>query len=373
MAIKGNGVGTIASMWVLTGLVAAFLLLRLYTRLVILRAFGGDDVVFILAFLCLLLMTSFYTKSATLGLGQSNASIGNEDDIVEAILWEAIGQTFTVLGTAIAKWSLGLFLLRLVVVRWQRNVVIIAMGSVLAASISVLFAFWLQCRPFRYLWDRRIPGYCPISAIPASTVLNVTTVIVDFVFAFLPWVFIWKLQMNKREKYVILGSMSLGIFAAASGIKRALEVGGLSSPNYLRDTVGLLIWSAIEHSVTMICICIPVCMPLFKATLRRAKRQKGALIDEPPGRAKFSFSFVTFGGSGGKRSDGAKKSNDLTLTTYRDGTSTAECYAKEPAARNSSDEENLLFAHTQNSQAVGQTEVTNGIHVTNEVHVSRTG
>ncbi|KAI1267083.1 hypothetical protein F5Y18DRAFT_444823 [Xylariaceae sp. FL1019] len=368
MAIKGNGVGTIASMWVLTALVTVFLLLRLYTRLVTLRAFGGDDIVFILAFLCLLLMTSFYTKSATLGLGQSNASIGNEDDIVEAILWEAIGQTFTVLGTAIAKWSLGLFLLRLVVVRWQRNVVYVAMGSVMAASISVLFA----CRPFRYLWDRRIPGYCPISAIPASTVLNVTTVIVDFVFAFLPWVFIWKLQMNKHDKYVILGSMSLGIFAAASGIERALQVGGLSSPNYLRDTVGLLIWSAIEHSVTMICICIPVCMPLFKATLRRAKRQNGALIDEPPRRAKFSFSGITFGGSGGKRSDDAKKSNDLTLTTYRDGTSTAECYAKEPVARNSSDEENLLSTHTENAHAAGLSEVTNGIHVTNEVLVSRT-
>lgn len=50
MAIKGNAVGLIASMWVLTGITTAFLFLRLYTRQVMLRVIGSDDVVFILAF-----------------------------------------------------------------------------------------------------------------------------------------------------------------------------------------------------------------------------------------------------------------------------------------------------------------------------------
>lgn len=34
---------------------------------------------------------------------------------------------------------------------------------------------------------------------------------VDFFFALFPWLFIWRLQMNKREKLVILSSMSLGV------------------------------------------------------------------------------------------------------------------------------------------------------------------
>lgn len=91
-------------------------------------------------------MTSLYTKSATLGLGQTVAEIGDLDLVARAILWEAIGQTFTVLGTAIAKWSLGLFLLRLVIERWQIIVIWTAMGCLMAASISVLFAFWMQVR-----------------------------------------------------------------------------------------------------------------------------------------------------------------------------------------------------------------------------------
>lgn len=35
--------------------------------------------------------------------------------------------------------------------------------------------------------------------------------IVDFFFAIFPWFFIWGLQMNKREKIVILSSMSMGV------------------------------------------------------------------------------------------------------------------------------------------------------------------
>ncbi|KAJ2995797.1 hypothetical protein NUW58_g1172 [Xylaria curta] len=152
MAIKGAGVTAIATMWALTGLTTVFLLLRLYTRLIVLRAFGGDDHVFILAYVRGFdtlsynppLFSDTYFQSATLGFGQSNAEIGNLDDISEATLWEAIGQTFTVIGTAIAKWSLGLFLIRLADVRWLKIVVWVAMSGLLAGSISVLFTFWLQ-------------------------------------------------------------------------------------------------------------------------------------------------------------------------------------------------------------------------------------
>jgi hypothetical protein len=94
------------------------------------------------------------------------------DDLINAILFEAIGQTFAVVGMAVAKWSLGLFLLRLVTQPWHKIVIWIAMGSLMAASISVCFVFWLQCTPPAYLFDRRIPGgYCHINTTPVSFLL----------------------------------------------------------------------------------------------------------------------------------------------------------------------------------------------------------
>ena len=94
------------------------------------------------------------------------------DDLVKAVLFEAIGQTFAVVGMAVAKWSLGLFLLRLVNQTWHSVVIWIAMGSLMSASISVCFVFWLQCSPPAYLWDRRIEGgNCHINTTPVSFTL----------------------------------------------------------------------------------------------------------------------------------------------------------------------------------------------------------
>lgn len=39
----------------------------------------------------------------------------------------------------------------------------------------------------------------------------VLCVIADFFFALFPWLFLWQLQMNQREKMVIALSLSLGL------------------------------------------------------------------------------------------------------------------------------------------------------------------
>lgn len=98
--------------------------------------------------------------------------IKDPEHLVKAVLFEAIGQLFAVTGMAIAKWSLGLFLLRLVQQRWHTLLIWLVMGCLMAASISVCFVFMLQCTPPAYLWDRRIPGgYCHIDSAPVSMLL----------------------------------------------------------------------------------------------------------------------------------------------------------------------------------------------------------
>jgi hypothetical protein len=116
--------------------------------------------------------TTATTVSAHYGFGQRVADIKDVEDLVNTILFEAIGQTFAVVGMAVAKWSLGLFLLRLVTQAWHKIAIWITMASLMAASISVCFVFWLQCTPPAYLYDRRIPGgYCHINTTPVSFTL----------------------------------------------------------------------------------------------------------------------------------------------------------------------------------------------------------
>lgn len=162
------------------------------------------------------------------GLGQNLHDIleNDPDDLPLALLFEAISQTFAVLGMSIAKWSLGLFLLRLVQAQWHKAVIWLSMGCLMAASVAVCFVYWFQCTPPRYLWDRRIPGRCTIETAPVSMLLCseletdfsgtdliviVLCVVADLFLAGFPWLFIWGLQMKRKEKIIILSSLSLGI------------------------------------------------------------------------------------------------------------------------------------------------------------------
>jgi hypothetical protein len=212
VGIKGDGPWALGVMWLLASLVFFFLLLRLYTRVVCLASYGLDDHVYLVAFVFLIIFTVFTTLAGTYGFGQTMEEIGSIDAVVQATLYECIGQGFAIVGMAIAKASLGFFLLRLVTVAWHRIAIWSAMTLVMLASIAQVLCFWLSCVPLDYVYDRRIPGgYCPIDTRPTSYILCISTILVDFFFAIFPWIIVWPLNMPQREKYTIAGSMSLGL------------------------------------------------------------------------------------------------------------------------------------------------------------------
>ncbi|KAH9908570.1 hypothetical protein F4778DRAFT_776860 [Xylariomycetidae sp. FL2044] len=297
MAYKGEASWAMPLAWFLVTLVFLFLLLRLYTRIVCIASYGIDDHVYILAFSFLLIFTIFLELAAENGFGRSQAEIGDPDRITDATKYECIGQAFAIVGMAIANWSCGFFLLRLVYAQWHRISIWIMMALVGIASIAQVCFFWLSCTPFAYVYDRRIPGgYCGYDTRPTSYILCISTITVDVFFAVLPWTFIWKLNMPHREKLTIAISMSFGLFAAAAGIVRTTAVPGLYGPEYLRDSVGLIIWSHVEIVATLVGVGIPVCRPVYKQWLERlgiisTQSQTEPSSQEPP------IGLETIGGS----------------------------------------------------------------------------
>ncbi|KAM5354838.1 hypothetical protein ACJ41O_001484 [Fusarium nematophilum] len=198
------------------------------------------------------------------GFGQDVSDISDTRKRAKAVLFECIGQTFNIIGMTLAKWSLGLFLLRIIQQSWHKIAIWASMLLLMGASIACVFCFWLSCSPIAFLWDWKIPGgKCELNTLPIYIILGTLSVLVDLFFAIFPWIFMWKLQMNQREKRIILGSMSLGIIAGGFGIKRASEIPNLSTEN----SVGIIVWGAAEMAVTMVCIGIPICRPLYKRYL----------------------------------------------------------------------------------------------------------
>jgi hypothetical protein len=243
--------------------------------------------------------------------------IENPRDIMHAVLYECISQTFAVIGMAVAKWSLGLFLLRLVKETWHKVAIWATLAMLMSASLLCLFFFWLQCSP-AYLWDRSIPGgVCELPQLGISIYLGsercllwigssflvadelflAACVFTDLFFAVFPWIFMWKLNMNQREKLVILSSMSLGLIAAAFGIKRTTEIPNLMTENYLKDSVGIIVWTAAEMAVTMICIGIPVCRPLYKDYIDRLTSRSTSKYKDISGNGVGAMPLRTIGGS----------------------------------------------------------------------------
>ncbi|KAI1262796.1 hypothetical protein F5Y18DRAFT_396320 [Xylariaceae sp. FL1019] len=259
----------LTTLWVLLSITFVFVVLRLYTRIIAIKQFGIDDHCYNAAFILFLVYNVLLQISANFGFGRDIETIPSADYVAKAILYEAIGQTLLVIGTAVAKLSMGLFLLRLVTRRAHTIAIMVPIAIFSLLVVISLFVFWFSCQPTEYLWDRRIDGKCPINPAPVSVLAGSLSVAVDFWYAGFPWYLLWNLRMPQREKIVIASSMSLGIVAAACGIKRALELNKLGSSNYLKDTVDLIVWHAAEIAVTMIGIGIPVCLPLYKGALDR--------------------------------------------------------------------------------------------------------
>ncbi|KAH7140375.1 hypothetical protein B0J13DRAFT_504558 [Dactylonectria estremocensis] len=266
MMFQQHSEGIVVLAWSLTLLVSVFVALRIYARLVLVSWFGLDDMAYLLAFLFLILFNITFTISiaATQGQGQ----VPNPDDVVKALFYDGLGINLMAVGMVLAKCSLGFFLLRIVQETRQKAAIWAVMLLLLATSIACCVSFWLQCRPVSYTWDRRIEG-AVCNAFFRYCIIAVTSMCVfaDFFFVVFPWIVLWKIKMNRRDKILILSSLSLGVFAGGFGVKRTIGVVLTNDAEYAKGTDTVATWSIAEIAVTMVCIGIPVCLPVFRMML----------------------------------------------------------------------------------------------------------
>jgi hypothetical protein len=134
-----------------------------------------------------------------------------------------------------------------------------------------------------------------------------------------------------------------------------VELGGISSRNYTFDTISLIIWSAAELAVTMVCIGIPVLRPLW----RRIARGSAASTDRyykhaqgTDGADGFQLNKVDTDGEGNSTKMGLRGTTTMTYCEH---------------GHNESDESILgpEFRHGQGSTGRSP----GGIHVTEDVRI----
>ncbi|KAI1134631.1 hypothetical protein F5Y05DRAFT_203539 [Hypoxylon sp. FL0543] len=254
------------AMWALTALSLTLVALRLYTRIRIVKFIGAEDYMYACTGVFFLLFAIFIQVSVHYGLGQNFWTL-TIDDTSNAIFWTYVANSFAITGNAMAKLSMGLFLLRVVQVRWHKIALWAAVIITVATSIALTIMLWNQTTPVKASWDvLRTPGKWNIRIQPMSVGLGVWSSVCDFFFAAIPWLFIQSLPMSQREKFMLAGGMSLGVIAGACGITRTVVLSRLNVFNYTLNFVPYFAWAGAEIAVAMICIGIPTLRPLYLKT-----------------------------------------------------------------------------------------------------------
>lgn len=166
------GIQLACAMWAMTVLCLALVALRLYTRFHIIRFIGAEDYLFATTGVFFVVFTSSIQVAVHYGLGQSfwNLSLQSSSD---AIFWTYVANTFAITGNAMAKLSMGLFLLRVVQLRWHKIALWTLVGVTASTSIALTIMLWNQSEPIKMSWDPfRTPGKWKIQIQPMSVGLG---------------------------------------------------------------------------------------------------------------------------------------------------------------------------------------------------------
>lgn len=171
-----RGIQVAIAMWAMTALSLILAGLRVYTRLRIVRFFGVEDHLFVWTGIFLLLFAGSLQVAVYYGLGQS-LWILSLDNSSNAILWTYIANTFAIIGNALAKLSMGFFLLRVVQLRGQKITIWILIAITSGTSATLVAMLWNQTTPRKTSWDPlRTPGKWNIQIQPMSVGLGGTLV-----------------------------------------------------------------------------------------------------------------------------------------------------------------------------------------------------
>ncbi|KAL4931049.1 putative integral membrane protein [Aspergillus undulatus] len=276
--------------------------LRCFVRLKLVRAFGWDDGLMVLAMALNILFALCGMIGARYGLGRRMVDFATLPDgtteFETALFWWWLGQTSYVIVCVVAKISIALALLRLTVMRIHKWL----LWGVIAVSIAVGLAFWLmlmlQCSPVEHFWHRLTSHGTCINVdyiLDIAYLYSVTATICDFILGLLPIALVWKLHMNSKTKAALAGILSMGCVASAAVIVRIPYLHYYKSEDFLYATTNISIWSNVEAGLGITAGSLVTLRPLFR-WFRGGTGYDNSMVSNSKGRRTGSIPLSSMNG-----------------------------------------------------------------------------
>ncbi|OTB02628.1 hypothetical protein M426DRAFT_322547 [Hypoxylon sp. CI-4A] len=264
MPLGGKGPTVIGVLSMETFLILFFVGLRFFTRKTMKGGVGSDDYVLMVTWAVHFVAVIAMVRSAQFGFGQYTEFL-TEEDIRMATFWELVGQTVISVAMGTSKLAVGMFLMRIVIVPWQRWLLWFWNFIIMFFSTLETVCVFTQCFPVESLWDTRVAKEtCPMNLTTVAFIFCSLSFILDFFLAAFPWYVLKDLNMPQREKTTICLSLSVGVFAGICGIVRTTTLTQLShSAEYLQDTADSFMWTSSELTTTVVCVSVPILRPLW--------------------------------------------------------------------------------------------------------------
>ncbi|KAF1978940.1 hypothetical protein BU23DRAFT_448834, partial [Bimuria novae-zelandiae CBS 107.79] len=243
-------------------------LLRSYVRLAMLKVFGKDDYVIVLAMALATITFACFVFETHYGLGKHFVVVKMDADMYKNFSKTRYIHNLTIMfGVSCVKISVDFALLRFSSSKGQRRF--------LWGTISFI------CTPVQAAWDftlRPVPlGTGHAKCFSNTEFRNIglmnslINIITGVLFATLPIPLVWRLQINKRTKISLIVVLSLGWFACVAGIIKAAR-----QYNFLNDldrTVHdtFTVWNYIELTIEIAAASLPPLRPLLNWILSTAR------------------------------------------------------------------------------------------------------
>ncbi|OAA69904.1 hypothetical protein ISF_03174 [Cordyceps fumosorosea ARSEF 2679] len=249
----------------LSTITCSIVLLRCYTRAVIVKAFGADDWIMIPATLCYLGYIISSNLGVKYGTGQHRSDL-SEANYQRAMMHWWYCYLFFSSAMVISKLSFAWFLLRIVNKRVHTWIIYAASMCTVVAGVVFFFVALFQCSPVSYYWDKTGAGSCiSIDIIIALAYLySAFSVLTDFTFAILPGFVVWHLNIQKRARIVVIILISMGCVASAAVVVRFPFIRFLSDHDFLWATTDIAIWTTVETSLAISAASISTLRPLVQ-------------------------------------------------------------------------------------------------------------
>ncbi|KAF2802468.1 uncharacterized protein BDZ99DRAFT_337144, partial [Mytilinidion resinicola] len=236
-------------------------LLRMYTRILIVRSPGLDD----LGTTCQSLASNIpliLIVDIPYGYGIHLWDL-YIPKIKHFLIIDLLGQDFYFVGTCFVKVSILLFYLRLNPDKTFRRVAFAIMTfDVVYSFVSIVVATF-GCTPIAGGWDLLIKSSC-VNKKAYYYVAAVCNIVTDFATLGLPVRMCLRLNVSRRQRWLLLGLFGVGSFACIISIVRLVTMlPSLHSIDFTRYKVQVAGWAEVEINTGIICACLPTLKPLL--------------------------------------------------------------------------------------------------------------